>query len=88
MQHRDALSPPPSPFFSEHRSHVFEISKQRHDFAIGHEFKYMFPNYLATVKHCGKRTNCSFQAISPFPTVFSKELCYKHVKTSDCMGKV
>ena len=23
-------------------------------------------------KHCGKRRNCSFWAISPFPTVFSK----------------
>ena len=23
-------------------------------------------------KHCGKRRNCSLQAISPFPTVFSK----------------
>ena len=24
--------------------------------------------------HCGKRRNCSLQAISPFPTVFSKGL--------------
>ena len=28
-------------------------------------------------KHCGKRRNCSLGAISPFPTLFSKELfCY------------
>ena len=25
-------------------------------------------------KHCGKRRNCSFRAISRFPTVFSKDL--------------
>ena len=25
-------------------------------------------------KHCGKRRNCLLQAISPFPTVFSKGL--------------
>ena len=25
-------------------------------------------------KHCGKRRNCSLQAISPFPTVFSEGL--------------
>ena len=26
-------------------------------------------------KHCGKRRNCSLQAISPFPTMFSKAVC-------------
>ena len=25
-------------------------------------------------KHCGKRRNCSLRAISPFPTMFSKDL--------------
>ena len=25
-------------------------------------------------KHCGKRRNCSLRAISPFPSVFSKDL--------------
>ena len=30
-------------------------------------------------KHCGKRRNCSSQAISPFPTVFSKDLCCRHI---------
>ena len=30
-------------------------------------------------KHCGKRRYCSLRAISPFPTVFSKD--YRHVKT-------
>ena len=38
-------------------------------------------------KHCGKRSNCSLQAISPFPTVFSKELCFRHIKTRACLGK-
>ena len=32
-------------------------------------------------KHCGKKRNCSLQAISPFPTVFSKDLHCRHVKT-------
>ena len=35
-------------------------------------------------KHCGKSRNCSLQAISPFPTMFSKDL---HVKTRACLGK-
>ena len=38
-------------------------------------------------KHCGKRRNCSFRAISPFPTVFSKDLYCRHVKTTACLGK-
>ena len=31
-------------------------------------------------KHCGKNRNCSLRAISPFPTVFSKDLYYGNVK--------
>ena len=31
-------------------------------------------------KHCGKRRNCSLRAISPFPTVFSKDLYCRNVK--------
>ena len=38
-------------------------------------------------KHCGKRRNCSLRAISPFPTVFSKDLYCRHVKTRACLGK-
>ena len=38
-------------------------------------------------KHCGKRRNCSWRAISPFFTVFSKDLYSRHVKSSDCLGK-
>ena len=38
-------------------------------------------------KHCGKRRNCSLRAISPFPTVFSKELYCRHVKTRACLGE-
>ena len=38
-------------------------------------------------KHCGKRRNCSLQAISPFPTTFSKDLYCRHVKTRACLGK-
>ena len=38
-------------------------------------------------KHCGKRRNCSLRAISPFPTVFSKDLYSKHVKTWARLGK-
>ena len=35
----------------------------------------------------GKRRNCSSRAISPFPTVLSKGLYCKHVKTRACLGK-
>ena len=38
-------------------------------------------------KHCGKRRNCSSRAISPFSTVFSKDLYSRHVKTRACLGK-
>ena len=31
-------------------------------------------------KHCGKRRNCLLRAISPFPTVFSKDFYGRHVK--------
>ena len=34
-----------------------------------------------------KRRNCSLRAISPFPTVFSKDLYCRHVKTRACLGK-
>ena len=29
----------------------------------------------------------SLHAISPFPTVFSKDLYYRHIKTKACLGK-
>ena len=39
-------------------------------------------------KHCGKRRNCSSQAISPFPTVFSKDLYWRHIKTRACWERI
>ena len=38
-------------------------------------------------KHCGKRRNCWLQAISPFPTVFSKDLRCRDVKTRGLFRK-
>ena len=38
-------------------------------------------------KHCGKRRNCSLGAVSPFPSVFLKDLDYRHVKSRACLGK-
>ena len=38
-------------------------------------------------KHYGKMKNCSLQAISPFSSVFSKNLNCRHVKTRACLGK-
>ena len=38
-------------------------------------------------KHCGKRRNCSMQAISPIPTVFSKDLFCRTHKNKDLFGK-
>ena len=35
----------------------------------------------------GKRRNCSLRAISPFPTVFSRDLYCRHVKTRAFFGK-
>ena len=45
-------------------------------------------SFLNGRKHCGKRRNCLLQAISPFPTVFPKNLYSKHVKTRTLFGKV
>ena len=38
-------------------------------------------------KHCGKRRNCSLRAISPFPTVFSKDFYCIHMKTGACLER-
>ena len=38
-------------------------------------------------KHCGKRRNCSLRAISPFPSVFSKDLYCRQVKAKAFFGK-
>ena len=38
-------------------------------------------------KRCGNRRNCSLRAISPFLTVFSKNLYCRQVKTRACLGK-
>ena len=38
-------------------------------------------------KHCRKSRNCLLRVISPFPLVFSKVLCCRHVKTRSCLGK-
>ena len=38
-------------------------------------------------KRCGKRWNCLSWAISPFPTVFSKDLYCSHVKNKGLLGK-
>ena len=34
-----------------------------------------------------KRRNCLLRFISPFPTVFSKGLYWRHIKTRACLGK-
>ena len=34
-------------------------------------------------KHCGKWRNCLLRAISPFPSVFSKYLCCRHINTRE-----
>ena len=33
-----------------------------------------------------KRRSCSSRAVSPFPTVFSKDLYCRHIKTRACLG--
>ena len=38
-------------------------------------------------KHCGKRRNCSLQAISHFPAVFSKRLVLQTRKKQGLFGK-
>ena len=39
------------------------------------------------VENTGKRRNCLLRAISPFPTVFSKDLYCRLFKTRACLGK-
>ena len=47
----------------------------------------MTKNVIMGRKRCGKRRNCSLRAISPFPTLFSKYLYYRHAETRACLGK-
>ena len=51
------------------------------------EFKKRFKLLQIGRKHCWKRRNCSLWAISPFPTVFSKDSYCRQVKTRACLGK-
>ena len=36
-------------------------------------------------KHCGKRRKCWLPAFSPFPTMFSKVVSFRVVKSQDCV---
>ena len=47
----------------------------------------MAENSSKWVENTGKKRNCSLRAISPFPTVFSKKLYSRQVKTRACVGK-
>ena len=38
-------------------------------------------------KPCGKWRNCLVGAISSFPTLFSKDLYCKHIKSRHCLGQ-
>ena len=40
-----------------------------------------------SVENTGKRRKCSLRGISPFPTVFSNDLCWRHIKNRACLGK-
>ena len=40
------------------------------------------------VENTGKKRNCLLQAISPFPTVFSKDLFCRQVKTRACLEEL
>ena len=45
-------------------------------------------SFIWVKKHCGQRRNCSFRAISPFRTVFSKDLYCRHTcKNQGLFGK-
>ena len=63
-----------------------------------HEFADNIFNFDENGKHFSKRVgnavgkgeiahNCSLHAISSFPTVFSKDLYSRHIKTRDCLRK-
>ena len=43
--------------------------------------------FSIVIENSGKRRNCLLRAISPFPTVFSKHLYCRQVKTRACLGK-
>ena len=43
--------------------------------------------FLKRVENTGNRRNYSLRAISPFPTVFLKDLYYRQIKIRACLGK-
>ena len=47
----------------------------------------MVDRFSKRAENTGKRRNCSIRAISPFPTVFSKDWYCRKVKTRTCLGK-
>ena len=44
-----------------------------------------FPKWVEN--NAGKRRNCLLQAISPFPTLFSKDWYCRYIKTRAYLGK-
>ena len=55
----------------------------RRQFQIGQKWQKVFQTGK---KHCEKRRNCLLQAISPFPTVFSKGLFPRGIKRCHYVG--
>ena len=52
------------------------------------QIRYKWQKVLQTGrKQRGNRRNCWLPAISPFPTVFSKDLYCRHIKARACLGK-
>ena len=63
---------------------LFQIERDcRRQFQIWRKWKKVIQTGR---KHCGKRRNCSLQAISACPTVFSKGLFPRGVKRCHCVG--
>ena len=69
------------------KKHILDSSKLKHfaddNFEIDENVKVIQKGR----KQCRKRRKSLEQAISPFPTVFSKELYCKHIETRACLGK-
>ena len=68
------------------RRQIFDSSKLKEFADDNFKFDENGKKLSKQVEKTGKRRNCSLQAISPFPTMFSKGLFPRGVKRSHCVG--
>ena len=69
------------------KQQILDFSKLKDLADVNFKFDENGRNFSKRVENTVGKGEISSQAISPFPTVFSKDLYCRHVKTRVCLGK-